>query len=417
MIISGTAMRLARVGRKLWVRAALFSLLGVVTALLSAVVAPYIPYDFTVSVGAEAVDNILGILASSMLTVTTFSLTTMVSAFSAVTNNATPRATTLLMEDRTAQNAIATFLGTFLFSIVGIIALSTGFYGQSGRVVLFIVTILVILWIVVTLLRWIEHLSQLGRLGETIERVERQAAQAMANWIETPCLGGRREDRAPPEGAHHVRAAAMGYVQHLDVALLAEVGEELGVDIHLHTLPGAYLHGGRPLVWLDRAPDEQQAERIRSAFTIGEARSFEQDPRFGLIVLEEIGSRALSAAINDSGTVLAVMNAGARILASLAEAEPPADGPRYPNVVVPDLDPDDLFDDFFRPLARDGAAIVEVGIRLQKILAQLADAGDGRFAEVARRHAGQALARARQVMTFQPDIAALERASLGRTHE
>ncbi|WP_439604689.1 DUF2254 family protein, partial [Shinella sp.] len=130
---------LSQLGRRMWVRATLFSILAIVTALIAIVLAPFIPGDLSTRIGADAVDNILGIIASSMLTVTTFSLSTMVSAYSAATSNVTPRATKLVMEDSTTQNVLATFIGSFLFSLVGIIALSTGAYGDQGRVVLFLV--------------------------------------------------------------------------------------------------------------------------------------------------------------------------------------------------------------------------------------------------------------------------------------
>ena len=61
------------------------------------------------------------------------------------------------MEDTTTHNALATFIGSFLFSLVGLIALSTGVYGDQGRVLLFAVTIAVVILIVYTLLRWIDH--------------------------------------------------------------------------------------------------------------------------------------------------------------------------------------------------------------------------------------------------------------------
>ena len=135
--------------RRLWVRATLFCVLAVVTAVMGIAAAPFIPADIPGKIGADAVDRILGILAASMLTVTTFSLTTMVSAYTAATNNVTPRATKLLIQDTTTQNTLATFLGSFLYSLVGIIILTTGAYGSSGRVVLFGVTIVVIILIVV----------------------------------------------------------------------------------------------------------------------------------------------------------------------------------------------------------------------------------------------------------------------------
>lgn len=51
--------------RRIWFRAALFSIFSVGLALLAAFVAPFVPYDISTKIGSDAVDNILGILASS----------------------------------------------------------------------------------------------------------------------------------------------------------------------------------------------------------------------------------------------------------------------------------------------------------------------------------------------------------------
>ena len=170
---------LNRFVKKLWVRAFLFSVLAIVTAFAAVVLDPLIPDGVEDLVGAEAVDTILDILAASMLTVTTFSLTTMVMAYSASTQDVTPRATRLLMADTTTHNVLATFIGTFLYSLVGIIVLSMEAYGAGGRVVLFAVTILVILIVVGALLRWIDHLTRLGRVNETT-RIVAEAGSAPA---------------------------------------------------------------------------------------------------------------------------------------------------------------------------------------------------------------------------------------------
>jgi uncharacterized membrane protein len=217
---------LSQVARRIWFRASLFSLLAIATALVAILIRNYIPGDLPTKIGADAVDNILEIIASSMLTVTTFSLSTMVSAYSAATTNVTPRATKLVMEDTTTQNVLATFVGSFLFSLVGIIALSTGAYGESGRLVLFVVTIAVIVLIVVTLLRWIDHLSRLGRLTETTERVEKVTIAAMRSRRQRPYLGCHPLMNAPsdvPPIARPVFFSTIGYVQHLDARALSKI--------------------------------------------------------------------------------------------------------------------------------------------------------------------------------------------------
>ena len=193
---------LTLLSRQLWIRATLVGLLGVAAAILAAVAENYIPWKLQWDIGQDAIDSILTIIASSMLAVTTFSLNVMTSAYGSATNNVTPRATKLLMEDRIAQNVLSTFVGSFLFSIVGLVVLRTGAYGERGRAVLFVVTIGVLALIVVSLLRWIDHLNRLGRVGETTNRVEQATREAITARLETPALG------APPCSTRRTRRSA-----------------------------------------------------------------------------------------------------------------------------------------------------------------------------------------------------------------
>lgn len=384
--------------RRIWFRAALFSVSAVALALLAAVVAPFIPYDIGVKVGADAVDNILGILASSMLAVTTFSLTAMVSAFSAANSTITPRATQLLVEDSTAQNALSTFLGAFLFAIVGICALSTGIYGTSGRVILLAGTILVITIIVVTLLRWIEHLSGFGRVGNTIERVEKVTHGAIRR---SACAVLASTQGTAPQGrGFPVFADAIGYVTHIDLAALEKLACRLDCEIALCVMPGAFVTPGREIARVTQG--EAEAETC-AAFTIGHQRRYDHDPRLGLVVLSEIASRALSPGVNDPGTAIAVLGAGTRVMAAFLEECAQADAGKARRVLLPPLLVEDLLEDLFRPIARDGAGNVEVSIRLQRSFAALATLAPQAHAVLARAGA-EALARCEAAMPFLPDL-------------
>lgn len=165
--------------KKIWPKVTAYALLGVLSALVAVIFKGYIPEELSKIVGAETAGNILTILASSMLAVTTFSLSTMVSAYGAATTNVTPRATRLITEDKTTQNALSTFLGTFLFSLVGIIALNMGLYEGGGRFILFVFTIATVIFIVVTFIRWIDRLTTLGRVNETNGLIEKAATKAL----------------------------------------------------------------------------------------------------------------------------------------------------------------------------------------------------------------------------------------------
>lgn len=88
--------------------------------------------------------------------------------------------------------------------------------------------------------------------------------------------------------------------------------------------------------------------------------------------MAEIASRALSPAVNDNGTAIDVLGRSVRALSLWGDllSEPPTKT-RYPRLFVPALSCQDLFDDVFLPIAHDGAAQLQIQIRLQKALLAL----------------------------------------------
>ena len=397
-------MALTRVGfvlrqfsRRLWVRAALFGVLGVAAAIGGRFIAPWLPHDILHLSGAQSVRGLLNILASSMLAVTTFSLSIMVQAYGAAAAAVTPRAVNLLLQDRTSQTVLSTFLGAFLFALVGLIALEAGAYGDPGRVVLFLATIGVTVAVVIAILRWISHLTTFGRLGDTTRRVEEAAQDALRERLARPCLGGVAAADGRPAGCVPVMAGSIGYLRHIDMPRLQSIASDMhdkgaasGPVLFVGCLPGSYLHTASPLVWLAQgAGTEGLEDRLRTAFTLGDERSFDQDPRFGLCVLTEIAERALSPAVNDPGTAIDVLGRVVRVLAEWPDQD--VTTPEFPLVAVPPLRLEDMFDDVFPAIARDGAGIFAVQMRLQKALLALAEIAPATFAAAAADHSARAL--------------------------
>lgn len=396
--------------KRIWVRVVAFAALAILAVGLAHVLAPAVPSGVGEHLGTSAVEEILAILASSMLAVTTFSLSIAVSAFAAAAQSATPRATALLQEDGTTQNVLATFLGAFLFSLLGLIALRTDLYDRDGEVVLFLATLGIVGLVIVALLRWIVHLMSFGRMHNTLDRVEAAASEALERRLETPFLGGNPLQVAAPDGALAVRASQTGYVQHVDVHALEAAAASLDARVFVAALPGAFVHPAAALVHVHGADlDGDAADGLRRAFTLGRERTFSQDPRFGLVVLAEIASRALSPAVNDPGTAISVLGRLVRVLSAWRERDDAQVA--HARVYVPAIRPDEMLEDAFRPIARDGAGVLEVQLRLHKALDALGGIAPQVFARVAADMAERALAHSRRGGLLPEDVALLEAAA------
>jgi uncharacterized membrane protein len=151
--------------------------------------------------------------------------------------------------------------------------------------------------------------------------------------------------------------------------------------------------------------DEDIGKAVAEAFTVGAERTFDQDARFGLCVLAEIASRALSPAVNDPGTAIDVIGRGVRLLAQWARFDAPEidDAIECPHVHVPAIEVGDMLDDIFAPIERDGAGIVEIQLRLQKAFVALMATDRDAFGGVARQHSATALKRAEAALTLEDE--------------
>lgn len=398
-----------RLRRQLWVRAGLYAATAVAAALVAGVAAPWVPAQVADRLGGNSIDAILTILASSLLGVATFSVGAMVTAYTAVSQTTTPRAAALVTSDVAVQKALATFVGAFLYAIVAVTAVNAHYYGQQGRAILFLFSLGVVCLVAFRLLAWINRLSTLARVGHMIDLAEDQARAALTGERDAPFLGGRP---GQIEAAFLVLAPRTGYVQNVDPALLQDAAERQDCQVRVMAMPGTFVRTGDPLLAISR-PDRDDTDQgdFRSAFSIGRQRSFDQDPRFGLIVLGEIAARALSPGVNDPGTAIQVMGAAVRALDEWAMLTPTEIQPvRRSRVWAPTLEADDLVEDVFGPIARHGSDNAAVAERLQKMLGKLAT-GDSPLAHAARRQSAEALARARQALTLPVDLERVEAAA------
>lgn len=367
---------LSKLASHLWVRPTLYSLAAIAWVLLGSLAEYFLPGSWRLDISHDTLVQLFTILASTMLTVATFSVSAIASAYASVASSATPRATKIVMGDSGVQSTLAAFLATFIYAVVSLTSLSAVEFKASGRLVLFIGFVVLVAWVLISFLRWVDLVTRLGRLDDTLQRVAVEARKVFANPTGI-LLGGRSQgDSTRPQDGHELKFGSFGYVQHIDMEELQEIAAELEGEIWLDIRPGKFAEKDECFGVLRCAgdPREEHYDRIDRAIAIGADRSFNTDSRFALILLSEIADRALSPAVNDPGTAIRVLALETELFHIWVKAERDhAENydPDYDRIYVPRITAQDLVHDAFSPIARDGAASVEIGIRLQKTLRSL----------------------------------------------
>lgn len=391
-----------RLWHQLWVRVSLMAVLALLVSVAAMYLEAFLPYKLRASFGFDSVMPVLTILASGMLAVSTFSLNVMVTAYQAAAAQATPRAHRILLNDTTTQTVLAAFIGAFVYSLSAIILLKAGLHAESSAVILMVTTVAVVVLVIFAMLRWIDHLSDLGSMDATLHTIETQARTSLMKTRTTPCLSASplTEDTIIPAQAVPLAAPASGHLQLINVPGMSRALPSAGAHVWMTSPPGTFVLEGQTVGYVNGL-DKAEILKVQNALSIGDNRTFEQDATYGLLVLSEIASRALSPGVNDPGTAIDVIARQERLLWNWAHAkggDTPAD---YPQVFIAALTPAKLIENAFAGIARDGAAMVEVTERLLHALESMQDAPEPRMGEAAQELAARARAYADKAMVLE----------------
>ncbi len=396
------------VRERLWVRPLAVCIVSIAFVFLAKVADDTGLGEYVPDIASNTIVTLLKVISTSMLVIATFAVASMVSAYASASTTATPRSFSLVIADDVSQNALSTFIGAFIFSIVGLVAVLNGYYDKAGRFALFALTIMAFVIVIAIFVRWVDNIARLGRLQATIGKAEKATMAALRHQRRSPHLGGVPK-RAGVDSGRPVYSESIGYVQHVQIAALQKCAKTWQARVTLTVLPGAFVGPGCPVAYARAESDDlsaSQLKQIAQKFIIGGSRKFDEDPRFGLIVLSEISSRALSPAVNDPGTAIDILGTFERLFAFWASPtqDDDAHAPDYDRVEVPAISLELMFSDAFSAVARDGAGMIEVAVRVQRALELLATSGGVAMRNIAIQQARIALARAETALSLPQDL-------------
>ena len=263
--------------------------------------------------------NMLTVIAGSTIAVasTVFSIT--IAAVSYASGTYGPRLLTNFMEDKGNQFSLATFIGTFVYSLTVLrtiraedeVAVSAadaaadalpGFVPQLSLLVAYALMALS----VAVLVYFLNHVPASIRINTVIEGIAARLVDQVRNFYPAPDCG--REPVEAPRGVP-VHATGMGYIQLIDFADLEDIAREIDTTVSLQLRTGDFVHPGIALAEVrDEAAAAALEARLGEVFVLGATRTAEQDPQFLMDELVEIALRALSPAINDPFTAITVLH-------------------------------------------------------------------------------------------------------------
>jgi len=312
--------RRERLRTNLWVVPALEALAAVVL-FVGTVSVDRAAYDgrvtfpaWVISGSADGARQVLTTIAAAVITVISLVFSITIVALTLASTQFGPRMLRNFISDRGTQLTLGTFVATFLYTILALVAVSPGPHGDFVPHLSITVSLALTLVDLAMLIYFINHIAKAIQLPEVIAAIAGDLALAIeaqggadaggADGRERGLSAAELFARMDASGAV-VRTPASGYLQYLRHDRLIRIAREAEAVVHLPYRPGHFLVQGHPMavVWPPEAAPHVAANLGRGQVT-GPYRTLTQDVSFGIDQLVEIAIRALSPAVNDTFTAL-----------------------------------------------------------------------------------------------------------------
>lgn len=400
MIVIAQIRRVVRwFAQRLWLRPAIYGAAAVTVVVFASLTDRFFGGFTVIEIAPSVVETLLSIIATSMLSVTIFAVSVMNSAYSAAIGATTPRAFDIIIADNSTKQALSSFVGAFIFAVIGIVGLNFGSFGAAGRVVMFAMTLSVFVWVIGTFIYWIDYVTRLGHMRLTVNKVAANAQRSLTRYLERPVRGATPVDgktHRPPLGAAPITLPMGGVVQDVSVSGLLETIESDEINIDIVVRSGSVVGPNDPVCFVSgKVPSPELSARIAKCFLVGSNHDVENDPRYALRLMSEIADRALSPGINDPGTANEILDQLVVVFccafAAAQKAEPANIDDR---ITMATIEPEQILGAAFDQIARDGAGLVEVAEHLQMALKAIDGSLPQDWREHAKQQARQAQARA-----------------------
>jgi len=279
---------------------------------------------------AEAARGLLATIGGTAITVCGIVFSIVIATLTQASSQFGPRLLGRFMSDTRNQVVLGTFVATFLYSLVVLLAVrprpdGTDFVPRvalAGSLVLAVANLATLVYFIHHVARHLQAPHFIATIGDDLLRtVDAVYPCHVGAPVDRPAERERELlARLERDGYRAVHATRSGYVQAVDDTALVGALAAHDLVAEFYAQPGRFVFERQLVARVgpaDRCTDAA-ARAVGEAMFLGTQRTNEQDPEFAIDQMVEIAIRALSPAINDPFTATNVLDRLAPALVRLA---------------------------------------------------------------------------------------------------
>jgi uncharacterized membrane protein len=298
--------------KRVWFYPALISGFSLLLALLvgwfdmSGVIQPRDGFPMLFLTSVDLSKTILGVIAGSLITMTTFTFSTTMVVLTTYASQFSPRTVENFLSDDDTMKVLGVFMGGFVYSIITLMFMRNSL--GDHLVVSATLGIAYALVCLVNFMRYIQHVGSYIQTHNLIQRLFDEAQENIEAYMALLDGGTRVETYDPGDHAFMVRLKSRhyGYIQMMEHEKLAVLAKDLRARLVVDKINGQFITNETPLITLyfdqEIQAEAGEMEKALDCITIGSEKLEYQNFNFSIQKIVEIALRAISPGINDPNT-------------------------------------------------------------------------------------------------------------------
>ncbi len=299
-------------------------LLSVIIILIDTRIIPiqnYIPIILFTTV--ELAKEILGLLAGVLLTITTFTFSTILIVLTMYSSQFSPRVVENFLTNKITMKVLGIYVGGFLYSIINLLFMKNAdsSFLVIGATVAVLYSVLCIIYFIV----FVYTVSSSIQANKLIERLHDDSMESINHKIEFLKDNERINHYSVEQYDTKTKILVKknGYFTLINFGLIGNLIKDLDCRIYIDSNIGDYLIKNQKIAYLYTKAEvkEDLIKELSNGFSIGDERYSLNDYMFSIQKIVELALRAISTGINDPYTAIQCIRMIGALLGKMAQIE------------------------------------------------------------------------------------------------
>lgn len=243
--------------------------------------------------------DVMSTLATAILTMTTFTFSTLLVVLSTYSSQFSPRSPENIVHAQTTRRVLGIFLGGFIYTALSLLYMQDKTFNHE--VITPTIGIFVSFFCVATFAYFVHYVSSNIQISALVNKLTLDTSAVINKYQklqkEYMHTSGELDLKAEK---HVIVSRREGYIQFIDLIGLVKYAEQQDSEIEVVARTGDYIQVNTPLLNIYQSfPKGFSGEEF---FSIGNERTVEQDIGYAFQKMIEVAIRAISPSLNDPNT-------------------------------------------------------------------------------------------------------------------